>query len=75
MGATVVASALWSSETELELLRFKFSKIRVVPLGAMEMRLQVWVRWPKERPGRIGGNWAGPVITSSPSWVFMSTEI
>ena len=39
MGATEVASDLWSSEAELEQLKFKFSKIRVVPLGAMEMRL------------------------------------
>lgn len=75
MGATAVASDLWLSEAELEWLKFKFSKSRVNPLGAMEMRLQVWVRWPEERPGRIGGNWGGPVITISPSWVFMSTEM
>lgn len=75
MGAIVETSDFRVISLELELLKFSFSKIRIVPLGSMKLRLQVWVKWLKRGPGRIGERWAGPAITVSPAWASMITEI
>lgn len=48
MEATVEASDLEVINLELELLKFYFSKVRIVPLRSMKLRLQVWVKWLKK---------------------------
>lgn len=46
--ATVEASDLEVINLELELLKFYFSKVRIVPLRSLKLRLQVWVKWLKK---------------------------
>lgn len=48
MEATVEANDLGVITLELELLKFYFSKVRIVPLRSMKLKLQVRVKWFKK---------------------------